>query len=269
MADVITGRAARLDGGIALSALRTSRGSGVERLTERGGYRARATREGDVCEVFLLNPSGGLVGGDRIGFEVTAAAGAAVTISTAAAERVYRSDGPDTRVSCSLVAGAGSTLEWLPQQTVWYDGSRYRRRLTVDADPESRVTVLEAVALGRTASGEALTDVAIHDQWRIHRGGRLVLAEALRLVGDATARVRHPSIGAGATAVATLVHVTPDAQADLQRIRSCLDGALCCGASAVDGVVVARWLAPEPMRLVAALQAFLERFRGRPAPRGW
>ena len=96
-----------------------------------------------------------------------------------------------------------------------------------------------------------------------------MLAEALRLVGPVSALCDHPAVGAGARSSATFVHVTPDAEADLERVRACLGDSTPCGASAVEGVVIARWLATEPILLVAALQAFLVGFRGRPAPRGW
>jgi len=262
-------RPARIAGGINLVAARTGRGSGVERLSERGGYRARVVHEGDRCDAVLLNPAGGLVGGDQIALDLTVNDGAQLTVTTAAAERVYRSDGPDAEVRCRLTAATGTVLEWLPQQTVFYDGCRYRRQFEVEAALDARVMVLEMLALGRHASGEVLGDVMIKDHWRIRRGGRLVLAEALRLAGPVTAMCDHPAVGAGARASATLAYVTPVADTDVERVRACLGDATLCGASAVDGVVIARWLATEPMELVAALQAFLVRFRGCPAPRGW
>jgi len=241
----------------------------VERLSERGGYRARVIHEGDRCDAVFLNPAGGLVGGDQIGLDLTVGDDAHLTITTAAAERVYRSDGPDADVRCRFSVGPRAVLEWLPQQTVLYDGCRYHRRFDAEVAPDARVTLLEMLALGRHASGEVLDDVVVRDHWRIRRGGRLVLAEALRLIGPVSSMCDHPAIGAGARSSATLVHVTPDAESDLERVRACLGDATVCGASAVDGVVIARWLATEPMALVAALQEFLVRFRGRPAPRGW
>jgi len=259
----------RVDAAVLFDVALTASGSRLRTLTERGGFRARVTRRDDTCEVYLVNPSGGLAGGDRLELSARAAAGARLTVSTASAERVYRSCGPDTRVECRLMAGPGARLEWLPQQTILYEASRYRRNIAIDADPSARVTVLEALTLGRIARGERLEDVVIRDDWRVRRAGRLVFAEALRVVGPASRLFERAAIGAGTLAAATLVHVSPDAGSELERIRACLGDSVPCGASALDGLIVARWLAPEPMMLLAALQSFLEQFRGHPAPRGW
>jgi urease accessory protein len=259
----------RVDAAVLLEVALTPSGSRLRSLAERGGFRARVTGGEESCEVYLLNPSGGLAGGDRLEVAARVAAGAHLIVSTASAERVYRSCGPETRVECRLTAGPGATLEWLPQQTLFYEASRYRRRITIEADPSARVTVLEAMTLGRIARGERLEDVVLRDDWRVRRAGRLLFAEALRMVGPASDLFERAAIGAGATAAATLVHVAADATAQLERIRACLGDQVPCGASALEGLIVARWLAPEPMMLIAALKSFLEQFRGRAAPRGW
>jgi urease accessory protein len=259
----------RIDAAVRLDIALTPSGSRLRSLAERGGFRARVTGGEETCEVYLVNPSGGLAGGDRLEIEAKVAAGARLIVSSAAAERVYRSCGPQTRVECRLTAGPGATLEWLPQQTIFYEGSRFRRNVAIEADPSARVTVLEALTLGRIARGEHLEDVMIRDDWRVRRAGKLVFAEALRVVGPASRLFERAAIGGGAAAAATLVHVTPDAADELERIRACLGDTVMCGASALDGLVVARWLASEPMMLVAALKSFLEQFRHRPVPRGW
>jgi urease accessory protein len=256
-------------GGVELEAQHTARGSVIRRLTERGGFRARVTREGAMCEAYLVNPSGGLVGGDTIDYSIQVGAGAHLAVSTAAAERVYRADGRLTRLNCRLTVADGATLEWLPQQTLLYDGCHYRRRLHLHAEPRARITILEPLALGRAACGERLQAVDIRDDWRVYRGGELVFAEALRLVGAVSALFERAAVGAGARATATLVHLAPSAEAELEHVRSCLDSSVLCAASAVDGTIVARWLAKDAMSLTSALRSFLCRLRGGAAPRAW
>ena len=99
---------------------------------------------------------------------------------------------------------------------------------------------------GRLASGE--TDVAarLHDRWRIRRAGRLVFAEALRL-DDAAAALDRPAVGAGARAIATILCVAPDAEAQAPNLRAALEAVaaepgetLDVGASGFDGMAVAR-----------------------------
>jgi urease accessory protein len=256
-------------GGVMLEAERTSRGSVLRRLTERGGFRARVTGDGDRCEAYLVNPSGGLLGGDTINYSIRVGAGAHLSLSTAAAERVYRSDGRRTSVHCDIAVAAGATLEWLPQQTLLYDGCHYRRRIHLDADPQARITILEPLTLGRPAYGERLESVDIRDDWRVRRGGELVFAEALRIVGRVSRLFEHAAVGAGARATATLLHLAPAAESELERVRACLDTSVLCAASAVDGAIVARWLAQDAMTLMAALRSFLCRLRGGAPPRAW
>jgi len=209
------------------------------------------------------------VGGDTINYSVCVGEGAQLTLSTATAERVYRADSRVTGVDCSLSVAAGATLEWLPQQTLLYDGCRYRRRMHVDVDPRACITILEPLTLGRAAYGERLEDVDLRDDWRVRRGGELVFAEALRLVGPVSSLFARAAIGAGARAMATLVRLGPTAGSELDQIRSCLDPTVLCAASAVDGVIVARWLAPDAMMLMSALRSFLCRLRAVAVPRGW
>jgi len=97
----------------------------------------------------------------------------------------------------------------------------------------------------------------------------LVFAEALRLAGRASHLFARAAIGAGACATATLLRLVPDADAELERVRACLDTSVLCAASAVEGTIVARWLAPDAMTLVSALRSFLCRLRGAASPRGW
>jgi urease accessory protein len=237
-------------------------------LAERGGYRARLTDPAE-CQIHIVNPTGGLVGGDALEIEAHVGPAATLLLTTPAAERVYRSAGPTANVRCRLQAQSGARLEWLPQPTVVYDGARFARRLELDLARDASALLVETLALGRQAHGERLSDVRVSDQWRVRIAGRLAFAEALRLDGAASAAFDRAALGAGAGATATLVYVAPDAAARLEAARAMLGTAVPCGASVVDGVLVARWLGADPGALAAELQRFLADFRGRALPRGW
>ncbi len=84
----------------------------------------------------LLNTAGGVTGGDV--FEVTARASedARLTVTTQAAERAYRAmPGTVARIANRIEAASGSRIDWLPQETILYDGSALRRHLRVDLGP--------------------------------------------------------------------------------------------------------------------------------------
>ena len=135
----------------------------------------------------LVNTAGGLTGGDRFATTVLAQARTEVILTTQACEKLYRSDGADACVEAHLVLGAGASLCWLPQETILFDGSRLQRSLEARLESELALLVVEAVLLGRRASGERFTRGRLHERWRIRRAGRLVLRR-----GNASrARSRH------------------------------------------------------------------------------
>ena len=111
--------------------------NGVTRLVELHqrdplSLRLPQPGRGDIFEASLITTSGGVVGGDSLKVEVTAGAGSALRVYPQAAEKVYRSLGADSRIAVGLTAAAGAWLEWLPQETILFDGARLRRDTNVE-----------------------------------------------------------------------------------------------------------------------------------------
>ena len=242
----------------------------LARLYEAGGLRLRCPDVGGACEGVLINTAGGLAGGDTADYQFEIGAGAAVTLTSVAAEKIYRSDAGAAQVTTSINLGPGAQAEWLPQETILFDGGKLERRLEADIAPGAALSVLESLVFGRLAMGEAVRSGALRDRWRIRRGGALIFAEELRLGADMAALLDRPALGGGARACATFLHVGPDAEARLDRARAALSDAPCeAAASAFDGMLVARLLARDPSVLRAALTALLGALRGRGGPRVW
>lgn len=244
--------------------------SRAARIAESGSSRLRLPRPEHGLEGLMLNIAGGLACGDRMEVAVEAAAGSELTLSTPGAERVYRSDGPDTLVTTSLTLDAGARLAWLPQETILYDGARLRRRLDAQLALDASLTVFEAIMFGRQAHGEQVRFGVIEDRWRVRRGAELVFAETLRLDGPIRELLSRSAVAAGATAIATLLHVAPNAEARLDAVRAALAGHdVESGATAWNGMLVARILSPLAERLKQAARAALPILAGRPLPRVW
>ena len=245
----------------------------LDRLYQEGCAKAILPRTyGPVPEAVLINTGGGVTGGDRIDWALGAGDGAALTATTQAAERVYRSAGGTARIETRLVLGAGAALDWLPQETIVFEAGRLDRRLEIEMAPDARLTALEMLVLGRAAMGERLASGAISDQWRIRRGGRLVHAEALRAAGDLARATSGLATMAGARAMATLVHAAPEAETRLDAARALLAGEagpVTAAATAKPGLLILRFLAAEAHPLRAAVIRFLMAFRAAPLPRVW
>ena len=223
----------------------------------------------------LVNTGGGMAGGDRATIAVEVGANARALVTTQSAEKIYRCEGEPARVETRLSVEPGGSLVWAPQETLLFESASLERRLDAELAADASLMIFEAAVFGRLASGE--TDVAarLHDRWRIRRAGRLVFAEALRLA-DAAAALDRPAVGAGARAIATILCVAPDAEAQAPNLRAAVEAVaaepgetLDVGASGFDGMAVARVVSPSPSRLRAALIAAMLALRGREAPRVW
>ncbi len=229
---------------------------------------------GAWCGAVTLNISGGVAGGDRLASRFEVAAGARATVAAQAAERVYRARDVDrpAEIRTTIVVGAGASVEWLPQDTILFDGAALDRRLSIDISDNSSFLAVESLVVGRLAMGERVRTLRLADTLRLRRSGRLVLHDQIRLGGDAEATLRSRATLGGQRAVATIVFAGPGAtDAVLPPLRAALAGTAAeGGASAWDGVVVARIIAPEQSVLRGAVVAALGVLRGaRPLPRVW
>ena len=236
----------------------------LARLEQRAPLRVLFPRApaGELIEAVLVNTGGGVVGGDRLAVEVEAGADAQVRVTSQAAEKIYRSAGPTCALEARLVAGPGAWLEWLPQETILFDGARLRRSLRVEAADRSRLLAADMLVFGRRARGESFGDGRLDDRWEVRVGRRLVWADALRLANHPGAVLGGPFNFAGAGAFATAIYVAPDADERVDLARSLAawpnvrSGATCLGP-----VVVTRWLAQDAAALRAGLRRFCAGFR--------
>ena len=215
----------------------------------------------------VVTTSGGLVGGDRLSIALKVGQDARALCTTQAAEKIYRSAGRDCRVDVALAVAQEGWLEWLPHETILFEGARIRRRTLADVDRGGKLMAAELVVLGRTARGERLTYGLVRDAWEIRRAGRLIWADALHLEGDLARVIAAPAGLAGAVAYATFVYVADDAAERLDLARGLLpandEAALRAGATLVNGVLIARWLACDALALRASFAAFWAAFRRR------
>lgn len=223
------------------------------------------------CAV-LINVGGGLTGGDRLSQSVAWDEGAEAAVTTQAAEKIYKSAGGQVEIDTRLTVAAGARAEWLPQETILFDRARMDRRLSVDMAADARFLGIESMVLGRAAMGETVKDAGLRDSWRIVRGGRLIYADVQALQGGRIdSLMDRAAVGAGARAMAVIVCVGEHSAALLEPLRRVLDGATGrAAASAWNGMLVARFLAPDGQALKGDLSCALSVLRAdRPLPRVW
>jgi urease accessory protein len=239
-------------------------------LHESGSLRVRfPSPEADGLSAVFVNTAGGIAGGDRFDIEIAAGAGSRLAVTTAAAEKVYRAQGPAAELQISLKASAGSHLSWLPQETILFDRARMSRRIDIDLAEDATLLLCEIVVFGRAAMGERMSQGEFVDRWRMRRGGRLVFAETVRLDGDIGEKLDRPAIAKGGVAVGTAL-IVPGDEALVARIREAsatFGGEV--GISSWNGFAMARFCAQDAARLRADMMAVLGRASGVALPRLW
>ena len=236
-------------------------------LHESGSLRVRfPSPEQEGLSGVFVNTAGGIAGGDRFDIDITAGEGARLTLTTAAAEKVYRAPGPTAQLDIALKAAAGAHLAWLPQETILFDRARLKRRIEVELAAGVSLVMAEAVVFGRSAMGEAVEEGAFTDNWRVRHNGRLMFAETLRLDGAIATKLKEPAVTRGGVAIATVLAVPGD-QAMAERVRA---QTFCgeVGVSAWNGLAVARLCAKDGASLRRDLAAVIVALGGA-LPRLW
>jgi urease accessory protein len=206
---------------------------------------------GDPPVAVIVTTSGGLVAGDRLDIRVELAPGATAHVTASAAEKVYRSTGRTTTIRQTLSIGPSAALEFLPPETILFDGARLQRETVIDLAPGSAFLGGDIVVFGRRARGERFANGFLREVWELRRNGYLVWGDALHLDDDVGRIIDDPACFDGAAAFATMIFSPPAGD-----VRSLLDSArvvqgvcattgLRAGATTIAGAVIARWLAAD------------------------
>jgi urease accessory protein len=135
----------------------------------------------DLCHAIIVHPPGGIAGGDELELNLRVGKGAAALITTPGATKWYRTAGPWARQGVALrVEGA---LEWLPQETIVFDGALARTRYDIDLAADASLIGWDIVCLGRTGSGERYARGSYRSAIEVRRQGRLLWLERGRVDG--------------------------------------------------------------------------------------
>jgi urease accessory protein len=242
------------------------------RAFQVGAARVRMPNRVAGCppEAILINTAGGLTGGDIMSVEVDVGAGAALTVTSQACEKIYKTVEGETRLDTRLALEPGARLEWLPQPAILFDRSRFRRLTHIQLCDDSTFLGVDGLVFGRTAMNETVSQGFVSDGWRIHRGRSLIYADTFRIDGSVDSELRKPSSLHGGRACASLIHVAPDAETKLDKVRRAIaETDSIAGASAWNRMLVARIVAEDGYGLIRDLMHVTSAIIGRPMPKVW
>ncbi|MXU65910.1 urease accessory protein UreD [Oceanomicrobium pacificus] len=248
--------------------------TGLRRLHQAGSAKILRPRTyGGPDQAVLINTAGGLTGGDRLDVSAEVDPGGALVVTSQTAERIYRSAGGAAQVRNRLTVGAGARLDWLPQETILFDGAALDRQLDVTLAGDARFLAAESFLFGRAAMGETIAKLALSDRWHIRRDGEPLYRDRLDLClpRGGSDPLRDPAALAGHLGLGTVLMVTPDAEARTDGLRAAISGleGLTSGVSGWDGKLLLRILARDGQALRRGLLAALGHVRDDPLPRVW
>jgi urease accessory protein len=264
-------RAQRALGSLVLGFKQSAGRTRIDTFYQQGCLKSRLTRPADptVAEAVTVNISGGIAGGDCLSTNISLQAGARAIISSQAAERLYRALDAPSRITTRIALASHARLDYLPQETILFDGFALTRTLDIDLAPTATYLGVESLVFGRQAMGEAVRRGSLRDRISVQRDGALAYQDMTRLDGDMTLLLNRTALAGGAIAVASIIYAAPDAAARLAPMRAAL-ASHNAGASMTDGILRARLLAPTAASLRHCVIAALAVCRdGAPLPRTW
>jgi len=261
----------RAVGRTSLTVAATDAGTIRTRVHEAGSLRVRFPN-GQVdgtLEAVVVNTAGGMTGGDRFDFDIEVGTKAKLTVTSAAAEKIYRSLGPLTEIAVKLRVGHGGKLIWLPQQTILFDRIRLQRTIDVTMAPDASLLLSEATIFGRGAMGESVHQGHFFDRRHVRVDGKLVFAETTGLDGNIARRLAQRAVTRGGVAIASVLKI-PVSDEDAAAVRSIQDRCMGeVGVSIWNGFALARLVAPDGGTLHHDLGDVLKGFGVHPLPRLW
>ncbi len=206
-----------------------------------------------ICHAIMLHPPGGVVGGDTLQVDAEAQADAHAFLTTPGAAKWYRANGKVSRQQVLLTAGPGAVIEWMPQETIFYNGAQVALAQSVDLAADAHYIGSEVLCFGRRARGEVFDHGWVQQSLQVRRGDKLLWWEQGRIDPAALAS---PLGLDGYSVCASLLAVGAVLPATMLAAVRALDPAL--AASQVKSVFIARYLGDDSeaaRQLMAAVWA--------------
>lgn len=196
--------------------------------------------EGDVCHLYLLHPPGGVVGGDTLTINTTVHANASTLLTTPGATKFYRSQGQTAHQQQNLDLAEHASLEWLPQENIYFPGAQARMSTHINLVANARFIGWETHCLGLPANKETFTTGQLNLDFSLTRDGVPILMERMQVNSD---RLNSPTGLRGHPVMAMLV-ATPADNDLLEQVRAILsnEDMHLIAATLIEDCIVVRYL---------------------------
>jgi urease accessory protein len=228
----------------------------------------------DCCHQIIVHPPGGIAGGDRLSIAVELGDGAHVLLTSPGAAKWYRAYGRPAYQTLDFKVGQGAVLEWLPQETILFDGATPELTSTIELAADARLIFADVVCLGRPAAGERFSEGCWRQRTRLLQQGKLIWTEPVELAGGDPLLNSRTGL-AGHNVVGTLLWAGPALPTELHQACRAIPVLGYGAVSQLPDVWVARYIGDSAEAAHAYFRELWRLIRpvalGRPAvaPRIW
>ena len=206
----------------------------------------------EIKQGVIVTTSGGMVGGDTISLDLTFGEKTSAMVMAQAAEKIYGSSRYDSFINVDLKAKSMAWAEYLPQETILFDGARLNRTTRIEAATGAQILAGEIIVFGRQGRGESFTSGFLRDAWEVKRDQKLIWADTLLLKNNVSKVINHPTCFDGASVVATVILICDDVESYVGEAQGILRDnctTIRAGASLINGVLVARFIGKDALQL--------------------
>ncbi|MBK1987952.1 urease accessory protein UreD [Sphaerospermopsis aphanizomenoides BCCUSP55] len=195
----------------------------------------------EICHSIILHTAGGVVGGDKLTSQIHLQPHSQVLITTAAANKIYRSNGLQARQNINIQINAGAYLEYLPQETIIFNGAVYRQDVRIELDEKASFLGWEITRLGRTARGEKFVQGEMRSHTEIWRNNQPLWIDRQIIPGNE--QIFHSPHGLGGNPViGTLVFIgVPISQEIIEQARSLITQSMFAGVTRLEYGLLCRY----------------------------
>ena len=196
------------------------------------------------CQVYILHPPGGVVGGDRLDLDGQLGSNTRVLLTTPSAGKFYRSGGPFAQQLNTLTVQADAVLEWLPQETIVFDGAKLATTTRLELHANARALGWEILCLGRPSSAESFTRGVCQQSLEIYRDGQPLLLERSRWQGGSVALTAPWGLHAQPVSATLFCTLQDSTQVDALREQIQASPAARFAVTQVQDLLLCRYLGP-------------------------
>tara|TARA_B100001057_G_scaffold482066_1_gene556879 strand:- start:997 stop:1962 length:966 start_codon:yes stop_codon:yes gene_type:complete len=179
----------------------------IKKHREQGNLKARLIKSyTQNDELIIINTAGGLTSGDLNFNSIKISNDVSIIITTQSMEKIYKCKNLHSHSYTNIEVGVNSSVSWMPLETIFFNGGKYRRRINIDLKYGSNFLGIETIIFGRKAMGEIVNKGELDDGWQIHKNGQLLYSDFNRITGNINKKISKPFISKGNNIFCNIVY---------------------------------------------------------------